>query len=152
MKVVIRRGVFETNSSSEHAFIVFDDLGLQDAWMGDPDIYLDLRGAEWVDGYELYNREEIDDYPVETVTPDMLVNESNSKWPGIMEDIRDYYGDEIEEFGVEYCLMHRYVISSAALGKWEHDYFIEQGIDNGWGSEILCDDAGRDVFHITRSC
>ena len=153
MRTVIRAGVFETNSSSEHAFIVFEDLGLQDAWLGNSDLYLDLRGAEWVDGYELYDREEIDDYPVETVTSDMLVNESSSKWPGIMADIRDWFEDEdeIEELGIEYCLMRRHVIPHIEQGIWTGDYFIELGIDNGGCPEILCDEAGRDVFHIIRA-
>ena len=52
MKKTIRCRVFETNSSSVHTLVVFEDPNARDIWESDPDAFLDLRDVEWVDGYE----------------------------------------------------------------------------------------------------
>ena len=89
MRTVVRQGVFETNSSSEHALIVFEDQGTQDAWMSDPDLFLDLREADWLD--------ELDEPDVFIVDSRLVIRRGDGAWQEAMEERVEWHNRELAE-------------------------------------------------------
>ena len=73
MKRTIRTSVFETNSSSVHAFVVFDDDSVLEEWQENPDAFLDLRYAFWTSNHEVDYWTEFDESKVEEITRDSLI-------------------------------------------------------------------------------
>ena len=90
MKRTVRYGTFETNSSSEHTLVVFDDPGIREMWMGSPDLFLDLRDAEWVG--------DSDDYSgVFFVTADHVISRGDVIWGQVLARRVEEYNEAVAD-------------------------------------------------------
>lgn len=94
MKRTIRYAAFETNSSSEHTLVVFEDEALKEEWMGDPDLFLDLRKADWVG--------EDGDPEAFWATAADLIRQGDDAWEAAMAERVAWHNDNIaSEYGLE---------------------------------------------------
>ena len=150
MKTVARYGVFETNSSSEHAFVVFDDISAQELWENDRDVYLDARDVNWISCHNVERADEFDeDRWISLVDAEDLVRIGTDKWSDTIRDIRenddwchdyDDYPDNIvaESFRV------------VPFGEFYEGYHADKG--GFWGEDYENvqekDSEGRDIFRI----
>lgn len=96
MKIAIRYGTFETNSSSEHTLVVFDNPAIKEMWIADAEAFLDLRRADWVD--------ELNDEPeVFFATADDIVRRGEAAWEEALEGRVAWHNDIAAQLGLPFA-------------------------------------------------
>ena len=150
----IRAATFETNSSSAHAFVVFEDQSLQDAWQSNPDVLIMLEGEGWIDTYEIDRWDALDESRLIEVNSDRVIEKYGSEWNWAVEDLKerwqkDFY--ELSDTGIseEIALWYELV-------PYDMSGFTDMEIYDGILTARLADSSaqdsqGRDVFTIVRA-
>ena len=152
MLVKIRGATFETNSSSAHAFVVFEDQGLQDAWQSNPEVLIKLEDEDWIDTYYVDRWDDLDESRLVEVNDDMIVEKYGTEWNWAVEDLKrrwkkDFF--ELTDIGIseEIALWYE-------LLPYDMSGFNEMEIYDGvrhWGlAERDQDSRGRDVFTLVK--
>ena len=80
MKRTIRIGSFETNSSSAHAFVVFDDPSILNEWMNNSDVFLFLYDSPWVSNHEVDRWTVFNEEYVTEVDRNMLIYRGSDEY------------------------------------------------------------------------
>ena len=149
----IRAATFETNSSSAHAFVVFEDQGLQDAWQSNPDLLIDLEGENWISNHEVAAWDVFDESQLIEVNNYMLVDKYGAEWSRAFENLKEDWGDQFSDFSD--TEISEQIAIDYELVPYDMNGFYEIDVYDGirtWG-ELLSnaqDSKGRDVFTIIR--
>ena len=143
MKTVIRKGVFETNSSSHHTLMVFADDAVFDEWESDPQVFLDLRKATWTDWYP-ESEQELEEL-LYVVSADDIIREGDEVYEEFIADL-----DPQDDGSYKPGLTYNYIVPHP--NHYKDCYYVELEVNQGaWIYEderILLDSQGRQIYDV----